>query len=140
MLAIYKLSSWAYLFISWVLLFSGFAKLFNLEAFKISLLLLPYDLSAFFAILPWFVPLLEIGLAILLWYRPARFLALLLVVGLLLLFTSLMVFAHTPDALVTCACFGYLHDMSLSAFLVRNVTLIVITICGIYATLAGRKK
>jgi hypothetical protein len=128
-----------YLPVALLLLFSGFAKLLAPEVFRLGILLLPYDFSAFLDTIVYGVPVVEIGLGLLLFWSRFRFIVLFSTAAVLCFFTFVMLYAHTDGALVTCACFGYLHDMPLSAFLIRNFLLVLLCVAAIFGDYHSRE-
>lgn len=127
-----------YLPIAFLLLFSGFAKLLNPDVFRISLLLLPYEFGKLLSLVVYGIPTLEILMGFALFNARLRFIVLFLTLGVLCLFTFVMLYAHTPNALITCACFGYLRDLPLTSFLVRNSLLLLLCIAAIVGDYISR--
>jgi len=133
------IAAFCYLPVALLLLFSGFAKLLAPEVFRLGLLLLPYDFGAYLTTIVYGVPVVEIGLGLLLFCSRFRFIVLFSTAAVLCFFTFVMLYAHTDGALVTCACFGYLHDMPLSAFLIRNFLLVALCVVAIFGDYHNRE-
>ncbi|WP_284653484.1 MauE/DoxX family redox-associated membrane protein [Flavobacterium terrisoli] len=120
-----------------ILLFSyaAFSKLSDYETFTIQLGQSPL-LSAFAGWVSWFIPLLEILLAILLMFNRTRFFALVSSFGLMMMFSAYIYIILHYSEFVPCSCGGILEKMTWNEHLVFNLCFCFLSAFAIIVSLA----
>ena len=106
-------------------LYAAASKLLDFESFNRQLGLSPL-LSAFAVYLAWAIPLLEIGIAVLLFVPNLRSAALFMAYGLMALFTAYIYIILNYSSFVPCSCGGVLEQMSWDQHLLFNVAFLVL--------------
>jgi|WetSurMetagenome_2_1015567.scaffolds.fasta_scaffold386015_2 hypothetical protein len=77
---------------------------------------------------------LEVGIALLLLYRPFRFLGGVVSGGVLLAFTVALMFSMQTGSSTNCGCFGGLEgDMSIEVSILRNIALLCLSVFTTYS-------
>ncbi len=108
-----------YLFII-LFTYAAFSKLSDYESFTIQLGQSPL-LSAFAGWVSWFIPAIEILIAILLMFNRTRFLALVASFGLMLMFSAYIYIILHYSEFVPCSCGGILEKMTWNQHLIFNL-------------------
>lgn len=127
----YVVINWiSYLFIL-LFIYAAVSKVLDFENFRIQLGQRPL-LSAYAAIVAWGVPLLEIFIAILLFYPPLRMLGFYAFFFLMIMFTAYIILILNFADFVPCSCGGVLEKLSWTQHLIFNVVFIVLAGIAIY--------
>lgn len=109
----------SYLFIA-LFTYAAFSKLSDYESFTIQLGQSPL-LSAFAGWVAWFIPALEIGIAILIMFNRTRFFALVVSFGLMMMFSAYIFIILHYSEFVPCSCGGILEKMTWNQHLLFNL-------------------
>ena len=125
----YSIAIVGYLFI---ILFSyaAFSKLLDYESFTIQLGQSPL-LSAFAGWVSWFIPTLELLIAVLLMFKHTRFLALTASFGLMMMFSAYIYIILHYSEFVPCSCGGILEKMTWNEHLIFNLFFCLISALAI---------
>ncbi len=108
-----------YLFII-LFTYAAFSKLSDYESFTIQLGQSPL-LSAFAGWVSWFIPTIEIGIAILLMFNHTRLFALVASFGLMMMFSAYIYIIVNYSEFVPCSCGGILEKMTWNQHLIFNL-------------------
>lgn len=108
-----------YLFIT-LFTYAAFSKLSDYESFTIQLGQSPL-LSAFAGWVSWFIPAVEIGIAILIMFNRTRFFALVASFGLMMMFSAYIYIILHYSEFVPCSCGGILEKMTWNQHLLFNL-------------------
>lgn len=129
----YSIAIVGYLFI---ILFSyaAFSKLLDYESFTIQLGQSPL-LSAFAGWVSWFIPTLELLIAVLLMFKQTRFLALTASFGLMMMFSAYIYIILHYSEFVPCSCGGILEKMTWNQHLIFNLFFCLISALAIIFSL-----
>jgi hypothetical protein len=106
----------------WV--YAAFSKLMTFEKFQAQLSQSPM-LTSFAFWVAWMVPLIEIGLAFLLWIKSSRFIGLLASFTLMTMFSGYIFLITRYSAFIPCSCGGILEKLSWDQHLLFNLCLVV---------------
>jgi len=123
----------------YILLFTyaAVSKLLDFENFRIQLAQSPL-LSAYAGIVAPGIIILELLLALLLAFRPSRFIALILSYFLMVAFTAyIYIILHYSD-FIPCSCGGILEKLGWTAHMVFNIAFALLGIAGLFL-MAGEK-
>ena len=100
--------------------YAAFSKLSDYESFTIQLGQSPL-LSVFAGWVSWFVPVVEIGIAILLMFNRTRFFALIASFGLMTMFSAYIFIILHFSEFIPCSCGGILEKMTWNQHLLFNL-------------------
>ena len=118
-----------YLFII-LFTYAAFSKLSDYESFTIQLGQSPL-LSAFAGWVSWFIPAIEILIAILLMFNRTRFSALVASFGLMLMFSAYIYIILHYSEFVPCSCGGILEKMTWNQHLIFNLVFCFLAVIAI---------
>lgn len=120
----------SYLFI-FLFCYTGVSKLIQYKKFVIEVGLSPL-LPAFAKETVFLIPVIEILTALLLLFRRTRQVGIYLSIALMLLFTLYVLGVLTLAPEVPCSCGGVIESMGWSGHLAFNVTLLLVSVCGLF--------
>ncbi|WP_103192133.1 MauE/DoxX family redox-associated membrane protein [Formosa algae] len=127
--------------LTFILLFvyAAVSKLLEYHKFKVQLmqseLLAPYA-----DILVWFIPFLELTLALLLLFSKYRLYVFFTCFSLMISFTIYIWYILNYSNHVPCACGGIINTLSWNEHLVFNIMFIILSVIGIYISILRRIK
>jgi len=111
--------------------YAATSKLLDYQKFKIQLGQSPM-LTSFSGFVSWFIPLLEIFIAISLAINPLRNIGLYASLFLMSLFTGYIITITNFSEYVPCSCGGVLQHMSWNQHMVFNIAFILLAITAIF--------
>jgi uncharacterized membrane protein YphA (DoxX/SURF4 family) len=122
----------------YILLFvyAAFSKLLDFENFQVQLGQSPL-LSAFASWVSWLVPIIELILALLLFFPKWRVIALFAAFSLMVMFTAYIYIILNYSSFVPCSCGGILEKMGWTEHLLFNVVFIMLATVGILILAGG---
>ena len=114
-------------------LYAAGVKLSDIETFRVQLAQSPL-LTAYAGKIAWFIPVLEILIAVLLMTLRLRLLGLYASFGLMVMFTLYIMAILTFSEELPCACGGVLSMLHWKGHLVFNLVFVVLSVVGIHLT------
>ncbi|MEH6705849.1 MauE/DoxX family redox-associated membrane protein [Galbibacter orientalis] len=116
----------------YVLLFvyASVSKFLNFQNFRMQLGQSPM-ISIYAAIIAWMVPLLEVLIAIPLFFKKTRAIGLYAAMTLMVMFTTYIYITLNYSAFVPCSCGGVLEDMGWTTHMIFNGVFILLAVIGI---------
>lgn len=110
--------------------YAGVSKLLDVQEFRIQISQSPLlaDIALFAT---WFIPLSEIGIAILLTLPKFRFVAFVGCFALMAIFTTYIFFMLHSSENIPCACGGILQSLGWSEHLVFNIVFLLLSVTAI---------
>ncbi|QQL49889.1 MauE/DoxX family redox-associated membrane protein [Mucilaginibacter ginkgonis] len=121
-------------------MYTASSKLLNFSQFSVQMHLQPFN-EGFIQVLLYAIPFAEIGVSILLLFRPISLIGFLLAFILMALFTGYvgLVLLHFYDK-VPCACGGALKSLGWKWHFILNLFFLLLTGIGLYITVRERRK
>jgi hypothetical protein len=113
-------------------LYTGTAKLIDIQTFKDQLVSSPF-LGSMAGIITWGLPIGEILLAIALFIPAFRLRALYVTLGVMSLFTIYMLSVFFWDSHISCSCGGIIEELTPQQHIVFNSACVILSIIGILA-------
>lgn len=122
----------------YILLFvyAAVSKLLDFENFQVQLGQSPL-LSTFASWVSWLVPIIELILALLLFFPKWRMIALFAAFSLMVMFTAYIYIILNYSSFVPCSCGGILEKLGWTEHLIFNVVFIILAAAGILILAGG---
>jgi hypothetical protein len=111
--------------------YAALAKLFDYERFKIQISQSPL-LTDFATLVAWFIPGLELVIAIMLMFQGLRHIAFYSAFSLMISFTAYIIAILNLSTDIPCSCGGVFEKLGWSEHLVFNISLTVLALVGIW--------
>jgi uncharacterized membrane protein YphA (DoxX/SURF4 family) len=125
----------------YILLFvyAAVSKLLDFENFQVQLGQSPL-LSAFAGLIAWLIPIIELILALLLFFPKWRLIALFAAFSLMVMFTAYIYIILNYSSFVPCSCGGILEKLSWTEHLIFNAVFLMLAAAGILIQASGDPK